>query len=65
MGKKAKKGGKSKKKGSDEAQELTPEQLAALEKKKVIDEMKALKDDLTNEMKLINIFQQSKVRTAE
>jgi hypothetical protein len=60
-----KKGGKKGKKGSKVAKapsEATPEELAALEKKKVIQELKLLKSEHTTELKLTNGFQQAKVR---
>ncbi len=62
MPKKAKKGGKKKKGGGDgDGAELTPEQLEQKAKEDLIKDMRMYKNDFTNEMKLINIFQQSKV----
>jgi hypothetical protein len=56
-----KKGGKKAKGGAKEASEPTPEELAGLEKKKVIQELKLLKSEHMTELKLTNGFQQAKV----
>ena len=61
MPKKAAKG-KKKEKAVKAPSEPTPEELEALEKQKVIQELKLLKSEHTTELKLINGFQQSKAK---